>query len=260
MIFKAQRCIKNQERKVMKTLPLYAALDLSSEEQALAIAKQTAPYVEGFKLGPRLLLKNAEGFIKKIRNFTDKKIFLDFKFFDIPSTMLASVQSAYDIGADMVTVHAQAGEKALRELASLEQKLKSKRDFRILAVTVLTSFSQNSLPLTLRSLSISKQVEILADLAVQQGLNSLVCSGYELKFLRKKYPKMYLMVPGVRLNSKTSLQSATSSSVLQDQKRIITPEEALKAGASALVIGRPIYQSQNPAQVCASLQKSLKTP
>ena len=142
----------------MKTLPVYVALDVDSEEQALAVAQQTAPYVLGFKIGPRLVLKKSSLFIKKLKDL-NKKIFLDCKFFDIPSTMLASIQAAFDEGVDMLTVHAQAGEPALKKISQLEMKLKGQRDFRILAVTVLTSFSQKTLPASNACFSISRQVE-----------------------------------------------------------------------------------------------------
>ena len=235
----------------MNTLPVYVALDVDIEERALAIARQTAPYVKGFKIGPRLVLRKSSSFVKKLKDF-NKKVFLDCKFFDIPSTMLASVQSAFDDGVDMVTVHAQAGETALKQLSQLEIKLNNQRCFRILAVTVLTSFSQRDLPAVNACFSISRQVEWLSDMAIRSGLSGLVCSGHEVSFLRNRYPHSYLVVPGIRLSNQVHIESS-------DQNRIITPVQALKAGASVLVIGRPIYESKNPEQVCTQLQKSLSS-
>ena len=235
----------------MNTLPVYVALDVDSEEQALALAKQTAPYVLGFKIGPRLVLKSSSSFIKKLKAL-DRKVFLDCKFFDIPNTMLASVQAAFDRGVDLVTVHAQAGENALRQLSQLEMKLKSQRDFRILAVTVLTSFSQRTLPVSTRCFSISRQVEWLADMVIRSGLSGLVCSGHEARFLRNRYPYSYLVTPGIRFSDCVQTDSS-------DQNRIMTPLQALKAGVSAMVIGRPIYESNQPGQVCSELQKSLRS-
>ena len=236
----------------MKILPVYVALDVNSEEQALALAKQTAPYVMGFKIGPRLALKKSPSFIEKLKNL-NKKVFLDCKFFDIPSTMLASVQAAFDSGVDLVTVHAQAGENALRQLSQLEMKLKNQRDFRILAVTVLTSFSQEELPASTRCFSIFRQVEWLADMTVRSGLSGLVCSGHEAQFLRNRYPHSYLVTPGIRL-SNPGVQAGSS-----DQNRTMTPLQVLKAGASAMVIGRSIYESNDPGRVCAELQKSFQS-
>lgn len=229
----------------MKKLPVYVALDLDTEEQALLIAKEIAPYVEGFKVGPRLCLRNGSSFLSKLKSYG--KVFLDCKFFDIPSTMLSSVQTAFDLGVNMLTVHALAGEESLKKLAKLENELRIERDFRILAVTVLTSFTQRSLPPMMQPQSLYSHVESLSNIVMKSGLTGLVCSGSELISLRKRYPKAYLLTPGIRF----------ASSPTQDQKRVFTPQKAIQEGASALVIGRPIYQSADPVEVCAQLQKEL---
>ena len=229
----------------MKKLPVYIALDLDEEEKALFVARETSPYVEGFKVGPRLGLKDGSSIISKLKSYG--KVFLDFKFFDIPSTMVSSVQAAFNLGVDLVTVHSQAGEESLKRLAELEAQLKRKREFRILAVTVLTSFSQRSLPLLAQTQSLFSHVESLSDLVIKSGLSGLVCSGNEVAHLRKRHPDAYLLTPGIRF----TLDS------MQDQKRVFTPQKAIKSGASALVIGRPIYESTDPAGVCTQLQKEL---
>ena len=229
----------------MKKLPIYVALDVDEEEKALLIAKETSPYVAGFKIGPRLLLKQGTSIISKLKNLG--KVFLDLKFFDIPSTMESAVLAAFDLRVNLITVHAQAGEESLKHLAKLETQLKRKRDFRILAVTVLTSFSQRDLPPLSRTQSLLSHIESLSDMVIKSGLSGLVCSGKEVAHLRKRHPKAYLLTPGIRF----------SSSPTQDQKRVFTPEQALKAGSNALVMGRPIYESKEPAEVCAQLQKTL---
>ena len=229
----------------MKKLPVYVALDLDTEEQALLMAKEIAPYVKGFKIGPRLCLRNGSSFLSKLKSYG--KVFLDCKFFDIPSTMLSSVQTAFDLGVDMLTVHALAGEESLKKLAELENRLNMERNFRVLAVTVLTSFTQRSLPPMMQPQSLYSHVESLSNIVMKSGLTGLVCSGSELISLRKRYPKAYLLTPGIRF----------ASSPLQDQKRVFTPQKAIQDGASALVIGRPIYQSKDPVRVCARLQKEL---
>ena len=229
----------------MKKLPLYIALDMDKETRALSVAKETSTYVEGFKVGPHLFLNNRPSVIAKLKNYG--KVFFDFKFFDIPSVMLSSVQAAFDLGVNLLTVHAQAGEESLRRLADLEAKLKIKRDFKILAVTVLTSFSQKNLPPLMQKHSLFSHVKSLSDLAIKSGLSGLVCSGSEVALLRKRHPKAYLLTPGIRF----------ASGPTKDQKRVFTPKKAIEAGASALVMGRPIYESKNPAEVCAQLQKEL---
>ena len=229
----------------MKKLPIYVALDVDEEEKALFIAKETAPYVEGFKLGPRLLLKQGPSIISKLKK--RGKVFLDLKFFDIPSTMESAVQSAFNQEVSLVTVHAQAGAESLKHLAKWETKLKRKRDFKILAVTVLTSFSQRDLPSLSRTYSLLSHIENLSDMVMKSGLSGLVCSGKEVAHLRKRHPEAYLLTPGIRFTSHST----------QDQKRVLTPEKAIKNGANALVIGRPIYESKDPAGICAQLQKNL---
>ncbi len=244
----------------MNKLPLYVALDLNEEKKALLVARETSPYIEGFKIGPQLYLKSGPSLISKLSPYG--KIFLDFKFFDISSTMISAVQSAFDLGVDMLTVHALAGEESLNRLAELQTKLNRKRDFRILAVTILTSFSQENLPPSLQTHSLLSHVESLSDLVIRSGLNSLVCSGNEAAGLRKKHPKAYLLTPGIRFAEKDSYDTPFLSrpvNTKEDQKRIFTPQKALSAGVNTLVIGRPIYESTNPAEVCVWLQKKLSS-
>ena len=224
---------------------MYVALDVDDTEKALSIAQEISPYVEGFKIGPRLVLKSGPTLISKLKVYG--KIFLDFKFFDIPSTMESSVLSAFQQGVDLLTVHASVGEESLKRLADLEGSLKAKRDFRILAVTVLTSFSKDNLPPFMPKKSILSYVESLADLVIKSGLSALVCSGEEVAYLRDRHPFSYLVTPGIRL----------ASNKTQDQKRVFTPEKAISSGASALVIGRPIYSAENPTKVCLDIQKLL---
>ncbi len=292
----------------MKKLPLYVALDLDEEEKALSVARKTAPYVEGFKIGPRLYFKSGPSIILKLKPYG--KVFLDFKFFDIPSTMCSAVQSAFNQGVDMLTVHALSGAESLKKLADLESKLnqtgfkmsqapeassfinqdikyensnKIKRDFKILAVTVLTSFSDKTLPPPLCGKPLPSLVESLSDLVIESGLSGLVCAGHEVSLIRKKYPTAYLLTPGIRfdksagdhkpggyISDDNKLDShrlddhkprdntpGDNKPGTEDQKRVFTPLKALEAGANSLVIGRPIYESPDPAGVCARLQQEL---
>ena len=227
-------------------LPVYVALDVDEESEALSLAQTVSTYVEGFKIGPRLYLKCGPSLVSKLKTFG--KIFLDFKFFDIPSTMVSAVRAGFHLGADLLTVHAQAGEESLKLLANLETELKSKKDFRILAVTMLTSFSKQNPPAFTDGLSFTSCVERLSDRVIQAGLSGLVCSGGEVAFLRKKHPQAYLVTPGIRWRD----------SLAEDQKRVVTPQEAQAKGADALVIGRPIYKAEDPVQMCLRLQKELK--
>ena len=133
-------------------------------------------------------------------------------------------------------MHAQAGREALTALAKLEDELCQVRPFRILAVTVLTSFRQDGLPLTAET-PVAEQTRALAKLTLDCGLTGLVCSPEEVENLRQLHPQAFLVTPGVRLSHEDK----------GDQKRVADPITALRRGASALVVGRPIYDSLEPA-------------
>jgi orotidine-5'-phosphate decarboxylase len=211
--------------------PIILALDVDTREQALKIADDTAEIVGGFKLGPRLCLRYGKDFVKEIA--ARGPVFLDNKHFDIPSTMEAAVRASFEAGASLVTVHALSGAEALTTMAKIEKELNAIRPFKILAVTILTSWDQNSLPKNMKDQPISEHVKDLATLVKSSGLNSVVCSPHELDLLQNQ--DLYLVTPGIRFSMQDS----------GDQKRIMGPKEALKKGASALVVGRPILEAPN---------------
>ncbi len=215
--------------------PLFVALDVDTAEGALELARQTRAFVGGFKVGPRLSLRYGEPLLKELARHGN--LFVDNKYFDIPSTMAASVRASFDVGATYCTVHAQAGLDALKQMAELESELNQVRAFRVLAVTVLTSFRQELLPPNSQSMPLAAQVVALAELAVEAGLSGLVCSPAEVEALRQKFPEAFLVTPGVRLPNENK----------GDQSRVDDPCATLRRGASALVVGRPICQSLEPA-------------
>lgn len=232
------------------TNPLFVALDLDSAEDALHLAEQLSEVVGGFKIGPRLVYRYGSDFVKKVA--THGPVFLDCKFFDIPSVMEASVQAAFDSGATLCTVHAQAGPVALQRLSKLEEKLNQQRPFQVLAVTILTSFSPESLPENWKEQPIADHVLQLAKLAQNSGIRGIVCSGEELPLFldNPELKKLDKIVPGIRMKSDDS----------QDQKRVVEPKEALSAGATMIVVGRPIVESKDPKQAalnyaCAMIGK-----
>lgn len=215
-------------------IPLFVALDLDDIDRVWTIAKSTAPFVGGFKVGPRLCLRHGPGLLKELATY--RPLFIDNKYFDIPNTMETAVIASFEAGATYTTVHAQAGGEALRRLAELESKLNRERPFQTLAVTILTSFVQNQLPTVSRAMPIPQQVEALAELALESGLTGLVCSAEEVTKLRQRHPKAFLVVPGIRLPQQEK----------GDQQRTAGPAEALSSGASALVVGRPIVDAASP--------------
>ena len=263
-------------------LPIFVALDLDNEKQALALAEKVSPYVFGFKVGPRLYFNSSSSLIRQLSHWG--KVFLDFKFLDIPSTMSASVQACFKKGVDYLTVHAVAGQPALSRLARVEKDYKG----RILAVTVLTSQkaidlkqidlenSKDSLPQKKTdkdcispNQSVQKRVLNLAQIVYESGLKGLVSSPCEAGVLRKKYSDFFIVTPGIRLpvtasdkkESFTKEEKALSVQSVknEDQSRTADPAYALQQGASALVIGRPILQAKDPVKVLNDIALSLKT-
>ncbi|MDE0152159.1 MAG: orotidine-5'-phosphate decarboxylase [Bdellovibrionales bacterium] len=215
-------------------LPIFVALDVDDEKTALNYAELLHPYVLGFKVGPRLYFRSSPSLIKQLSKLGP--IFLDFKFYDIPSTMTASVRACFDQGIQYVTVHAQAGKTALSLLADLEQSYKGQK---VLGVTVLTSQPQ------------TQEVFTLAEAVYESGLSGLVSSAHEVKELRKKYKNLFIVTPGIRFtDTNQSIEN-------EDQKRIATPAFALSQGADALVMGRSILKAEDPEKILQGIYTSL---
>ncbi len=232
----------------MKT-PVFVALDVDTDTKALEIADQVSEFVGGFKVGPRLVLRYGAPLLKEIAKRGD--LFIDNKYLDIPSTMIAAVKASFEVGASFATIHASAGSPALKELAELERELNQKRKFHLLAVTVLTSFAENELPANWdKNKNIRAHVKALAHESQSQGVSGLVCSPYEVKDLRSNFPKAFLLTPGIRPTS--------SSGRKDDQTRVATPSQALLDGSSALVIGRPIVEAADPKKAAFEIFEEIK--
>jgi orotidine-5'-phosphate decarboxylase len=221
---------KNLRAHPMKN-PIILALDVDTRDQALKIADEIGDIVGGIKLGPRLCLRYGLEFVQEMAQRAP--IFMDNKHFDIPSTMEAAVRASFDAGASLVTVHALSGAEALKRMAAVEAELSKQRPFKVLAVTILTSWDQNSLPPVMNPQPIAQHVTELASLVQNSGLTGIVCSPHELDLLQNK--GLYLVTPGIRFSMNDS----------GDQKRIMGPKEALEKGASALVVGRPILEAKD---------------
>ena len=225
----------------MKKLPLFVALDLNNKSEVLSVVKKTKDYVQAYKIGPRLFLNYGKALIQDIKNLSaDSQIFLDFKFYDIPSSTVSAVDSAFQVGADFVTAHASIGQETLDLLYQLENRLSQKRAFKILFVTVLSSVSLSE--------ETKKLVFNLADAVYKTGLRGLVCSPLEAKALRDKYPDIFLVTPGIRWEGDSK----------GDQKRVMTPLEALQAGSSALVMGRSLINQPQLEILLKKMYSQLK--
>lgn len=217
--------------------PLIVALDLDHQDECLKIADQLSSLVGGFKIGPRLTVRYGADFISKLSR--RGLVFVDNKYLDIPSVMEASVRATFEAGATLTTVHGWAGFEALSRLSKLEKELNTQRPFKILGVTILTSFVQEGLSWPMNTVSLNDQVEKLSLLISESGLTGLVCSAAEVSALKNKYPHFFMVTPGIRLENEA----------LEDQKRVDSPKKALQFGSSALVVGRPIIESKNPLAI-----------
>lgn len=230
--------------------PIIAALDVPSAEQALKLAELIAPAVGAFKIGKELFVAAGPDIVKRVRA-TGASVFLDLKFHDIPNTVAKAVASAVRLDVQMLTLHTSGGGEMMRAAE------KSARDTAqalgrptplVLGVTVLTSSSNETLAEIGCEPDTEKQVLRLARLAVASGLRGLVCSPLEITALRKVLPaEVQLVTPGIR----------TGAEKADDQKRTLSPREAIQAGATWLVIGRPIYAAENPRAAAEKIFESL---
>ena len=234
-----------------KRNPIIAALDVPTAEQALKLAKEIAPVVGAFKIGSELFTGAGPDIVKKIRA-TGASVFLDLKFHDIPNTVAKAVASAVRLDVQMLTVHTSGGLEMMRAAEESAQQTANQAGLDaplVLGVTVLTSSDSQMLAETGCGQNIGAQVQRLANLAVKAGLRGLVCSPLEIVALRKNLPSsIQLVTPGIRTGAEKS----------DDQKRTLSPREAIDAGANWLVIGRPIYAAENPRAAAEKILESLK--
>lgn len=230
--------------------PILVALDVPTAEAALGLARELAPVVGGYKIGSELFTSAGPDIVRRIRD-TGASVFLDLKFHDIPNTVAKAVAAATRLDVHMLTVHTGGGLDMMRAAEEAAQKtaLQSGRNAPlVLGVTVLTSMDGQTLAEAGCDSNVGRQVERLASLAVRAGLRGLVCSPLEIAGLRQTLPeKIQLVVPGIR----------TGAEKADDQKRTLSPKEALDAGASWLVIGRPIYAAKAPRQAAETILASL---
>ena len=231
--------------------PIIVALDVPTVEQAVVLAEQVAPAVGAFKIGKELFTAAGPDIVRRVRA-TGASVFLDLKFHDIPNTVAKAVASAVRLDVQMLTIHTSGGPAMMRaaEEAAQETALKSGHAAPlVLGVTVLTSMDGNELSTIGCDSNVGRQVERLAKLALECGLRGLVCSPLEIAALRHLIPAhVQLVTPGIR----------TGEEKTDDQKRTLTPREAMDAGANWLVIGRPIYAAPNPRDAAEKILASLK--
>jgi orotidine-5'-phosphate decarboxylase len=221
--------------------PIYVAIDTPDLARAKAIATRTRAHIGGLKLGLEFFCAHGQAGVREMAEL-GLPIFLDLKLHDIPNTVAKAVQALSPIEPAILTVHASGG-RAMLEDAKAAASVHTK----VVAVTMLTSLDASDLAATGIGDSAHDHVLRLTDLAHEAGIDGIVCSGAEVAAARKAWPKGFFVVPGVR----------PADGPAGDQKRVVTPRAALDAGASILVIGRPITQAEDPDAAARAIGATL---
>jgi orotidine-5'-phosphate decarboxylase len=221
--------------------PIFVAIDTPDFERAKSLATRVRNHVGGIKLGLEFFCANGRVGVRKMAEL-DLPIFLDLKLHDIPNTVGKAIQALRPLEPAILTVHA-AGGRAMME----DAKAAAPKGTKVVAVTVLTSLDEDDLAATGISGDPHAQVERLTALAREAGLDGVVCSGSEVAAAKALWPDGFFVVPGVR----------PADGPPGDQKRVMTPRNALDAGASILVVGRPITQAEDPDVAARAIEATL---
>ncbi|MDE8651556.1 orotidine-5'-phosphate decarboxylase [Novosphingobium album (ex Liu et al. 2023)] len=225
----------------MSQNPVYLALDLPRLDAAEALARKVSGHIGGIKLGLEFFCAHGHHGVHEIHKI-GLPLFLDLKLHDIPNTVAAAMQAIHVLEPSIVTVHASGG-RAMME----DAKAAAGENCKVVGVTVLTSLDDGDLNATGVSGSAHEQALRLAELAHAAGLDGIVCSGHEVGAVHDQWKDGFFVVPGLRpADGKTG-----------DQKRTVTPREARDAGASVLVVGRPISRAEDPLAAARAIEATL---
>ncbi len=220
---------------------IFVALDTPDLERAKAIATRVRHHVGGIKLGLEFFAANGRHGVREMAEL-ELPIFLDLKFHDIPNTVAKAIQALRPLEPAILTVHASGGQAMLEDA-----KAAAPNGTKVIAVTMLTSLDDRDLAATGVQGKAHDQVLRLTELAMRSGVDGIVCSGEEIKAAHQLWPKGFFVVPGVR----------PANGNAGDQKRIVTPRQALDHGASILVVGRPITQAEDPDTAARAISATL---
>ncbi|MBM3929552.1 MAG: orotidine-5'-phosphate decarboxylase [Sphingomonadales bacterium] len=220
---------------------LYVALDTPDLARAKAIAQRVRHHVGGLKLGLEFFMANGRAGVRDMAEI-GLPIFLDLKFHDIPNTVAKAIQALRPLEPAILTVHASGGRAMLEDA-----KAAAPTGTKVVAVTVLTSLDGSDLRSVGLAADPHEHVVRLTELAREAGIDGVVCSGEEVAAAHKAWPSGFFVVPGVR----------PTKGAAGDQKRVVTPRAALDAGASILVVGRPITQAEDPDAAARAIEATL---
>jgi orotidine-5'-phosphate decarboxylase len=221
--------------------PVFVAIDTTDVHRAAALARDIRGLAGGVKLGLEFFCANGEEGVLRMAE-GELPVFLDLKFHDIPNTVAKAVAAVAHLSPQVLTVHAAGG----RDMMAAA-KAAAPPGTKVVGVTVLTSLDGSDLSATGVTGSAADQVKRLTDLAREAGIDGIVCSGDEVAAAKRDWPDGFFVVPGIR----------PEGAAPGDQKRTVTPRQALDDGASILVIGRPITEAPNPAGALRAIEASL---
>jgi orotidine-5'-phosphate decarboxylase len=226
--------------------PLCIALDSPDYGKVERLAFKTEPYAGLFKVGLMAFAANGPGLVRTLTRM--RPVFLDLKLHDIPVQVAGAIQAVVELGPSWVTVHAAGGPEMIREAVGAAQP-----SVAVLAVTVLTSLDDHLLDMTGINGDTESHVLRMAELALDSGVAGLVCSPLEVSSLRSRFGNSQdggplLFVPGIRPQGSDS----------NDQRRTMTPREAIEAGADVIVVGRPITAAEDPAEAARLIKREVE--
>ena len=230
----------------MTNNPIYCAVDTSSIDDAITLIKEISPHIGGVKLGLEFFTSCGIKGVEKVANYK-LPLFLDLKLYDIPNTTRKSLKNILSLEPTYTTLHLSGGSDMLRSCVELKKELKSTT--KLIGVTMLTSFDDNSVNEIGISGPINKNVEKLSHLAFKTGMDGIVCSPMEIRKVKKTFgSKLKVIVPGIRNQSENN----------NDQKRTLSAKKAIEFGADVIVVGRPITSADSPGKAAEIFHQSIK--
>ncbi len=228
-------------------MQLCIALDLGTQEENLALVEKIKEYDVWLKVGLRSYIRDGEEFLKAIKRINPNfKIFLDLKLYDIPNTMADAAESIMGLGVDMFNVHASAGRRAMQTVMQRLEKYENRP--LVLAVTVLTSFSEEEFK-AIYNAPLAQKADQFAKDAYESGLDGVVCSAFESRSIKNLTDNDFItLTPGIRPFGEDAW----------DQKRVADVAFAKEAMVDFIVVGRPVYRSEDPAAVVEKILTNIK--
>ena len=225
---------------------LILALDLEDRQSAIELVRRAGDELQWVKIGLQMFTRYGPEYVRKIADL-GKRVFLDLKLHDIPNTVGKAVESISELPINMLTIHTCGGKEMMERAVTAQQE--TAPNLKLLGVTVLTSMDAASLSEIGLNRSPEEQVLAMANLAAESGMSGLVCSPHEVAKIGGLHGDRFTLVtPGIR----------PSGSDAGDQKRIMTPSEAAEAGSDFIVVGRPIYNADDPEAVVHGIREELQ--